>query len=89
MIINKKHTLFSAKNQPCCKHCLHSKVSASRISIICKYKGLVSADFSCGRFVYDPLKRSPNRLPPMPGEDFSAEDFDLNDIESDDKTYDV
>ena len=44
--------------------------------MVCRRKGPVSADFSCRRFRYDPLKRVPEaisaELPPPPEDaDFS------------------
>ncbi len=60
---------------PKCEYCKHGKLSSDGENILCIKKGVLSRDFSCKKFSYDPLKRIPRELPPLP--EFSPEDFEL------------
>ena len=35
-------------------------------NVLCKFKGVVSEDFVCRKFAYDPLKRRPMPRPDLP-----------------------
>lgn len=63
------------KPQPACKYCLRAVLTADSSVILCRKRGSVSADDSCRRFKYDPLKRQPGGLPEF-GE-YTAEQFQL------------
>ena len=63
------------KPQPACKYCLKAVLTPDKEVILCPKKGSVSADDSCRRFKYDPLKRQPGGVPEL-GE-FSMEHFTL------------
>ncbi len=39
-----------------CARCENGKSLIDEESALCKYKGVVALDFSCRRFVFDPLK---------------------------------
>lgn len=68
--------LFEKKIDPRCAYCSRG-VRLDETQVMCIKKGIVSADESCRRFQYDPLKRVPPR-PAAP--DFSwlkDEDFSL------------
>ncbi len=68
--------LFEKKIEPRCAYCQRG-APLSEDSILCIRKGIVSPDWHCRSFRYDPLKRVPPR-PPAP--DFSKlkdEDFVL------------
>ena len=61
---------------PCCRFCMHCRAVDAQ-EAVCKKRGVVALDFTCRRFRYDPLKRTP----PIPGylkqDTFSAEDFSI------------
>lgn len=58
-----------------CSLCRYGRISAKRGIILCEKRGVVSPDFSCRKFSYDPIKRIPKGRPkPM---EFSEEDFKL------------
>lgn len=68
--------LFEKKIDPRCAYC-RKGASIGEDSVLCIRKGLVSPDWHCRSFRYDPLKRVPPR-PPAP--DFTRlkdEDFVL------------
>lgn len=44
--------------EPCCKICANSAETDADV-LFCKKKGIVDPSGSCGRYVYDPLKRVP------------------------------
>ncbi len=50
----------------CCAYCEHASILRDEDYILCRKKGVVSQAFRCRRFVYDPTKRIPKRLPTMP-----------------------
>ena len=45
-----------------CKYCEKATPLATDGKLVCAKKGVVSADFKCRRFIYDPLKRAPKIL---------------------------
>jgi hypothetical protein len=51
--------MFSKKIEPMCIICERGVVMHNQKYIICKKRGVVTATYACGRFVYDPLKRIP------------------------------
>ena len=57
--------LFRNKMEPCCEYCTHSiKLSPDRAG--CLERGVVLLHGACSKFVYDPLKRKPERPRKMP-----------------------
>mgnify|MGYP003296950343 CR=1 FL=1 len=61
--------------EPKCEYCVHGELSADSIHILCIKKGILEPDYSCKKFIYDALKRTPRR--PTEVQQFSAEDFEL------------
>ncbi len=47
-----------------CKYCEKSTEIPLTGNMLCPKKGIVSYDFSCSRFKYDPFKRVPRRAKP-------------------------
>ena len=71
-----KNKLLNEKSiSPACAYCGHGRLSPDRLSVLCIKKGIMLPTSSCRKYVYDPLKRQPQRLPRMPK--FSAKDFKL------------
>lgn len=71
-----KNTICGETIAPACEYCEHGRLSSDHIRILCPKKGLVSPTYSCRRYLYDPLRRSPRLQPKLP--DFTAEDFSLD-----------
>ena len=46
-----------------CAFCEHAVPLVDVSRMLCEKKGVVASEFLCRRFVYDPLKRTP-QLPP-------------------------
>ena len=70
-------SLFGKNIEPACKYCVRlMQLSPSGKDALCEHKGVVSADFHCRRYEYDPLKRIPKVTPPL--QQFSSEDFSLD-----------
>ena len=63
---------------PSCSYCVHGRLSPDNESVLCLKKGVVSLDYSCKKFKYDPLKRKPIR--PRNIEKFDESDFALSDF---------
>lgn len=61
--------------EPRCEYCKHGSLSADGERILCPKKGVLTFDFSCKKFSYDPLKRKPQKGPKLP--EFSQDDFAL------------
>ena len=57
---------------PCCALCDSSSEISNSEDFICSKKGIVKEDGLCRKFLYDPLKRIPYK---MPADDFSKLDF--------------
>ncbi len=69
--------LFGTKDvSPYCEYCAHGRLSPDKESVLCKKLGIVTKDFNCKKFKYDPLKRQPKR--PKQLDKFNEEDFSLN-----------
>ncbi len=66
--------LFDSKIVPKCCYCTHGTFSSAGQSILCPKKGVVTGDFFCRRFQYDPLKRKPQK--PI-RQTFQQEDFTI------------
>ena len=60
--------------QYCC-YCENATIISDEDNVLCARKGIVNCEYKCRRFVYDPLKRKPRALPPLP--ELNAEDFIL------------
>ena len=58
-----------------CCYCEHAAPIRETTGYICKKKGIVSYNFTCKKFAFDPIKLSPV-LPAKPLQ-FSSEDFQL------------
>ncbi len=61
---------------PACAYCLKGKETVDKTEILCTKKGIVSPDYSCRKFKYDPLRRVPKIPPEL--EKFTAEDFSID-----------
>ena len=69
-------SLFGKNIEPACKYCVNlMQLTPSGNDALCGRLGIVSADFHCRRYKYDPLKRIPKATPPL--QQFSSEDFSL------------
>jgi len=60
--------------EKCC-YCENALPIRETIGYICKKRGIVSYNFRCKKFVFDPIKLSP-MLPAKPRE-YSPEDFQV------------
>lgn len=68
--------LFAKKISPSCAYCRRGK-AVSPETILCRKKGVTTADGSCGWFRYDPLKRVPPRPVAPDFSRFDDADFTL------------
>jgi len=62
----------SERIPPKCEYCELGKALENG-RVLCPKKGVVSCDYHCGRYIYDPLKRVPRVAPQLPR--YSEEDF--------------
>lgn len=68
--------LFRKNIEPMCAYCSRSS-ELNEEELSCPRKGVVSPDYHCRRFSYDPLKRVP-AAPALPDfSRFSDEEFEL------------
>ena len=52
---------------PCvCEFCEHATTINDEFNVLCNHRGIVNKEYKCKKFVYDPLKRVPRPLPPLP-----------------------
>jgi len=71
MDMNKSENVIEKK---CC-YCEHAVPIRETSGYICKKKGVVSYNFTCRKFSFDPIKLSP--VLPAKNLQFSADDFKL------------
>lgn len=48
-----------------CEFCRFATVIRATDDMLCTHRGVVDKEYSCRKFVYDPLKRVPRRLPEL------------------------
>ena len=60
----KKNNQFEIER--CCARCEHATLLNQLDAILCNRKGIVCDTHVCRHFIYDPLKRTPKRLPTPP-----------------------
>ena len=49
-----------------CCYCEKAALISDDENVLCSLKGIVNCEYSCKKFSYDPLKRKPKTLPPLP-----------------------
>ena len=52
-----------------CVYCELAQALNNSEKMLCSVKGVVSSDFCCKKFIYDPLKRDPKPAAKLPGLD--------------------
>lgn len=70
-----KPKLFKTDIEPSCSYCEFGTLSQDKAAILCSKCGIVTPDYSCRKFVYDPLCRAPKMRPPLM--QFDKSDFEL------------
>lgn len=67
--------IFKKQREPMCAYCMHGRVLEDGSDVLCAMKGVVSSDYRCRKFVYDPLARQVKRRrrPDAKGLDFSID----------------
>ncbi len=76
MALFKKETkLFGNDIQPQCEYCNNGSTASDGEMVLCSKKGVVTKDFSCKKFEYNPFKRIPKRRRSLGS--FTAEEFKL------------
>ncbi len=58
-----------------CEYCRFASALSLSENMLCDKKGVVDKEYSCRRFVYDPLKRIPRRAPEIPVPEDLGEDL--------------
>lgn len=54
--------MYSKEITPMCIYCFYSeKVFNDGMSCLCTKRGVVAFDYSCRKYEYDPIKRTPPR----------------------------
>lgn len=61
--------------EPKCEYCVHARIPEDRTEALCPKKGVVSLDYSCKKFKYDPIKRIPKKVTLQ--SIFTEEDFKI------------
>lgn len=75
LVFNLSKSVFNKKISHCCEYCANAQISSALNVIFCKFKGPVSAQDSCMKYKYDPLKRTPRADAKLPT--YTADDFRL------------
>lgn len=72
-----KRKIFGNRKEPRCETCALGKLSSDGSAVLCEYSGAMPLDHSCRRYRYDPLRRTPRRMPAPDAPDAAA--FSLDD----------
>lgn len=67
---------FGEDIAPACLYCAYGTYNSNQTMILCKRCGVVSPNYHCRRFQYDPLLRVPKRGPILPS--FTSDDFKMD-----------
>lgn len=78
-VFQKGGKYFGKDIEPHCEYCEFGKRAKDGNKVLCDKRGLVDADFHCGKFSYSPLKRIPVKQMNRVG--FTDDDDEFNDIE--------
>lgn len=70
-----KRKILGDNITPKCCYCKNGCLSADGKHVLCEKAGVLELDYSCKKYVYDPLKRVPQH--PTDAMEFTAEDFRL------------
>ena len=62
--------------EPRCAYCAKGSAISDR-EVACSRKGVVAAEYHCGRFKYDPFKRVPPRPVKLKTSRLKQEDFSI------------
>ena len=68
--------LFRKDIEPRCAYC-EKGAQFNETEVACVKRGIVAAEYHCGAFRYDPLKRVPPRPVALDTKDLKQEDFSL------------
>lgn len=68
--------MFNKNITPCCIYCKRSRNLGENEPMLCSKVGVVSPEYGCKSFQYDPLKRIPTKKADF--SQFSKEDFSLD-----------
>lgn len=49
-----------------CEFCEHASLITDEKNVLCALHGIVHREYRCKKYTYDPLKRVPRALPPLP-----------------------
>lgn len=49
-----------------CEFCEHASLITDEKNVLCSLHGIVNREYRCKKYTYDPLKRVPHTLPPLP-----------------------
>lgn len=55
-----------------CAYCEHATPLAGGEHVLCDKRGVVAGTYHCRKFAYDPLKRKPARIKPLPEVELEA-----------------
>lgn len=70
-----RRKLYGNNIQPSCEYCEHGKQSSDGKAVLCPHKGVMPLYHHCRKFLYDPLKRTPSKLPELGH--FAPEEFSI------------
>ncbi len=70
-----KKTFFGNNIEPSCTYCSWGNISHDGNMILCEKQGIVETNYSCKKFVYDPILRIPSSQPIL--KEYSKEDFEI------------
>ena len=66
MMSNKNKKRSNPDTPKMCLYCENATVISDDDNVLCSLKGIVNKEYSCKKFIYDPLKRIPAPIPPLP-----------------------
>ena len=69
--------LFRKDIEPRCAYCAKAAYRVNENEVLCRKKGIVSPEYHCRAFRYDPLRREPPRPATLKTDTLQEKDFTL------------
>lgn len=71
-----RRKLIGQNIEPKCCYCKFGQMAPNNNNVLCIKKGIMNTDDKCRKYIYDPLKRVPVRMPDL--QKFTEDDFRLD-----------
>ena len=69
--------IYSKVENPKCNTCVYADIKENSGNALCKFKGMVPADFCCKKYKYDIFKKKVRPRKKLSAKKFTEDDFKI------------